>query len=71
MSYIPKQDKTPQVELKTKIREDTKALLADYAKHWNYDQDYCIEQLILAGIRRDAEFQKARKKSASAKAGAA
>ena len=67
MPFIKKQDKTPTVELKTRVREDTKTLVDAYAAYLESDLNYVVEQLLVTAIRADKEFQKSRAGAAAEK----
>ena len=57
MAFIEKQDQTPRVEAKIKLRQDTLELVDRYAK-WlgGSDRDYTVEQILLKVIRGEKEF---------------
>jgi hypothetical protein len=60
MPFIKKQDKTPTVELKTRVREDNKTLVEAYAAYLESDLNYVVEQLLVTAIGADKDFRKSR-----------
>lgn len=67
MPFIKKQDKTPTVELKTRLREDSKSLVEAYAAYLESDLNYVVEQLLVKAIAADKDFQKSRTGTAEEK----
>ena len=71
MPFIKKQDKTPTVELKTRVREDSKTLVEAYAAYLESDLNYVVEQLLVTAIGADKDFRKSRVGAAAEKPKAA